>query len=173
MSQTSTIEPTIKRKDAAIGAIFSLLISLVVFIPFSLIWIYFCSAFFLVLFVIFTCALVFPSRFRRGISIIDGGFIYFSPIGGAQSILFADIQKIEAISRGDGGQGGDVPFLIHSSTGKVLVLEGDLLRTDLLKKLEALAGFDEAAYSQALGHEPKWLDLIFGKRFDVYENRTA
>jgi hypothetical protein len=84
-------------------------------------------------------------------------------------IAYSGIHRIEAVCRGDGDSGDDVHMLIRSSSGNALVtwhMRGGLT---LFDKLAALPGFDHDKWSRAGAYAPAGKDLIFGKKFVVYE----
>ena len=54
---------------------------------------------------------------------------------------------------------------------KVFVKDDILHRSGLHKVLVSLPAFDRDAYRDAVKYEPHGLDLLFGRRFTVYENK--
>ena len=122
---------------------------------------------------LFMLAALVPGKFLAGVALCENAFEFRAPLRTPKLIPFTSIRRIEAISRGDGSYGEAVHFLIYANAGKVLVKEDVLVRSGLLQFLVSLPSFDRDAYCNAGKYQPRGLDLLFGKRFTVYENKQA
>jgi len=122
---------------------------------------------------LFLLAALAPKLFLLGAAVAEDGFELRRPLRMPKFVPFASIGRIEAFCRGDGEFGDEVHFVIHSRAGKVFVQEEVLHRSRLRGVLAALPGFDGDTLAKAARYEPSGLDLVFGKRFTVYENPAA
>ena len=122
---------------------------------------------------LFLLAALVPGKFLLGVALSENGFEFRAPLRTPKFIPFTSIRRIEAFCRGDGDTGEAVHFLIYSHAGKVLVKEDVLYRSGLFKALKSQLAFDRDAYRDAAKYEPRRLDLIFGRRFTIYENKQA
>lgn len=169
----STVKSTLKRRDACFLLCMAIAGGVIAFVTSAPLYVRISSALFLLIAPVFFYALLFPERCMSGVRMRNDGFDFHASLRAPQFVRFADIRLIEAISSGGGPQGDDVPFVIHSIVGKVLVQESDLFQTRLFERLKELPGFDSDAYVRAANYDLKGLEIIFGKRFVVYEQRTA
>lgn len=123
--------------------------------------------------VLFLLTALLPGRFLTGIALSERGFEFRAPLRTPRLIPFTSIRRIEAFCRGDGEYGEAVHFLIHANAGKVLVTEDVLIRSGLHDILVSLPAFDRDALRDAAKYEPRGLDLLFGRRFTIYESTQA
>ena len=168
--ENTTIESTVNRKHAWI-IVFATVFFGGIFLtqPRLALFHYLILAICVLFFLVFFSALVFPKRFRRGVRLFEGGFEYISPIGGSRTIHFNDIIQIIALCRGEGDTGDCVPLQIQTRTQKVLIPEYDLYATKLIDRLKLIQGFDTEVYFDSIKYEVSGLELIFGKKYTVYE----
>jgi hypothetical protein len=122
---------------------------------------------------LFFLAALVPGKFLLGVALSENGFEFRAPLRTPKFIPFSSIRRIEAFCRGDGETGDAVHLMIYSHAGKVLVKEDVLYRSGLFEALKAQLAFDQDAYRNAAKYVPRGLDLIFGRRFTVYENMQA
>lgn len=170
MKEASTIEPTIKRADALRYAIVCFVFVIIcVVAPMNPIVGMVCLVWSLLHLMVFCLALGFPTRFLRGISLIDGGFLWCSPMKGRKLIMFSDIVKIEAVCTGSGAQGDDVNFFVSTEQGSVLLQESDLYRIRIIDHFFALPGFQRDRYSEVAAYDVSTFEFFVGKKFLLYE----
>jgi hypothetical protein len=122
---------------------------------------------------LFLLAATMPHKFMMGVALAEGGFESRTPLRASKFVPFAEIQRIEALSRGDGSYGDEIPWRIRSRATKIEVTEEMLDASGLRKALESRLPIDQRALTAAHRHEPQGLDLLFGKPFTIYENKHA
>lgn len=166
---TSTIEPTIKRRDAFFLFCISIAFGAFPFIVSTPLFVRISAAFFLSLSPLFLFVIVFPNRSLRGIRMLSDGFEYCFQFTATRVIHFEEISMIEAVGIGSSDNDEkDLLLWIYTKHQRVSVFEYDLYRTGLLEKLEKLPGFNRSAISNALSFQPRWRDCLKKKRFVVF-----
>ncbi len=94
------------------------------------------------------------------------------PWRSAVTIPWKAISGVVGVARGDGDCGDDVDIVIRWAGGAVSLADWPLVQSGLLTRLSTELWFDPDAYRQAMLHEPRGLDFVFGKRFSLMRSRS-
>lgn len=120
---------------------------------------------------VFVTGLLAPSRFRRGVRTTSTGFELWRPLCNPVHIVYEDIEKIVAVSRGEGDSGDELNFVVHTKVSRASILEFDLYSTELFQRLSSLPGFLQSEFERAANHEATFLQAIVGKRFMLLDRQ--
>jgi hypothetical protein len=120
---------------------------------------------------LFLIAAIAPNRFLLGVAPSAEGFELRRPLRNARVIHFHDIQRIDAIARGDGDRGDEIPWRVHTRSGTVMLTQQMLYR--VFDPLTARLTIDRAALAAAARHEPSGLEHLWGRAFAIYEKPEA
>lgn len=88
------------------------------------------------------------SRFVVRLS--DSEIVCERPDGKVERVGWADLQKVEVVTTGDGPFGPDVFWVLHGTDGGCAVPQGATGDSQLLERLQALPGFDNKALIEAM-----------------------
>jgi hypothetical protein len=91
--------------------------------------------------------LVPESRFGVRLSDTD---VCERPDGKVERVGWADLQKVEVVTTGDGPFAPDVFWVLHGTDGGCTVPRGATGDRQLLERLQALPGFDNHAFIEAM-----------------------
>jgi hypothetical protein len=72
------------------------------------------------------------------------------PDGKVERVGWADLQKVEVVTTGDGPFAPDVFWVLHGTDGGCAVPQGATGDTQLLERLQTLPGFDNRAFIEAM-----------------------
>jgi hypothetical protein len=120
---------------------------------------------------LFLIAAIAPDRFLLGVAPSVDGFELRRPLRSPRVIHFDEIQRIDAIAGGDGDRGDEISWRVHTRSGKVVLTQHMLHRSRLFDLLTAQLAIDRAALAAAGRHEPRGLELLWGRTFTIYEKR--
>ncbi len=119
--------------------------------------------------VVFLLGILAPRKFKRGVSVSEGGFEVWRPLRRAILIRYSDVVSVTAIARGDGDTNDDLIFRVGTRRASVSLEDADLLNTCVLDGLRQIPGFSEANYAAARSHRATPLQAIFGRRFTLLD----
>ena len=88
------------------------------------------------------------SRFVVRVS--DSEVVCERPDGKVERVGWADLQKVEVVTTGDGPFAPDVFWVLHGTDGGCAVPQGATGDSELLARLQALSGFDNNAVIEAM-----------------------
>lgn len=88
------------------------------------------------------------SRFVVRLS--DSEVICERPDGKVERLGWADLQKVEVVTTGQGPFDPDVFWVLHGTDGGCAVPQGATGDSELLERLQALPGFDNGAFIEAM-----------------------
>ena len=88
------------------------------------------------------------SRFVVRLS--DSEIVCERPDGKVERVGWADLQKVEIVTTGDGPFAPDVFWVLHGTDGGCAVPQGATGDSQLLERLQALPGFDNQAFIEAM-----------------------
>ncbi len=88
------------------------------------------------------------SRFVVRLS--DSEVICERPDGKVERVGWADLQKVEVVTTGDGPFAPDVFWVLHASSTGCAIPQGATGEKELLERLQALPGFDNGAVIEAM-----------------------
>jgi hypothetical protein len=91
--------------------------------------------------------LVPESRFGVRLSDTD---VCERPDGKVERVGWADLQKVEVVTTGDGPFAPDVFWVLHGTDGGCAVPQGATGDSQLLERLQTLPGFDNKAFLAAM-----------------------
>ena len=73
------------------------------------------------------------------------------PDGRIERVGWSELQKVEVVTTNDGPMVPDVFWLLHGAKGGCAIPQGATGERDLLERLQALPGFDNAKLIEAMG----------------------
>lgn len=88
------------------------------------------------------------SRFVVRLS--DSGVVCERPDGTVERVGWADLQKVEIVTTGQGPFAPDVFWVLHGTHGGCAIPQGATGDRQLLERLQALPGFDNNAVIEAM-----------------------
>ena len=88
------------------------------------------------------------SRFIIRLS--DSEVVCERPDGRVERIAWNDLKKVEVVTTGDGPFAPDVFWVLHGTSSGCAVPQGATGDTELLERLQALPGFDNHAFIEAM-----------------------
>ena len=88
------------------------------------------------------------SRFVVRLS--DSEVVCERPDGKVERVGWADLQKVEVVTTGDGPFAPDVFWVLHGTDGGCAIPQGATGDSQLLERLQALPGFDNKAAIEAM-----------------------
>jgi hypothetical protein len=88
------------------------------------------------------------SRFVVRLS--DSEVVCKRPDGKVERVTWADLQKVEVVTTGDGPFAPDVFWVLHGTDGGCAVPQGATGDSQLLERLQALPGLDNHAFIEAM-----------------------
>ena len=88
------------------------------------------------------------SRFIIRVS--DSEVVCERPDGGFDRVEWKELQKVEVVTTSDGPFAPDVFWVLHGTTGGCAVPQGATGDKELLERLQALRGFDNQAFIEAM-----------------------
>ncbi len=91
------------------------------------------------------------ARETGAINVDDTGVRRLLADGRTESVRWDELESVELLGTDDGPLGEDQYWLLRSATGGCAVPGLAAARTDLLDRLQALPGFDNAALIEAMG----------------------
>lgn len=95
------------------------------------------------------CARLEPeSRFIIRLS--DSEVVCERPDGRVERVGWSDLQKVEVVTTGDGPFAPDVFWVLYGTSGGCAVPQGATGDKELLERLQALPGFDNQAFIEAM-----------------------
>jgi hypothetical protein len=80
----------------------------------------------------------------------DSEVVCKRPDGKVERVAWADLQKVEVVTTGDGPFAPDVFWVLHGTDGGCAVAQGATGDSQLLERLEALPGLDNYAFIEAM-----------------------
>jgi hypothetical protein len=80
----------------------------------------------------------------------DAEVVCERPDGKVERVAWADLQKVEVVTTGDGPFAPDVFWVLHGTDGGCAVPQGATGDGQLLERLQALPGFDNGAFIEAM-----------------------
>jgi|SRR5688572_22754650 len=89
------------------------------------------------------------SRFVVRLS--DSEVVCERPDGNVERVGWADLEKVELVTTGEGPFAPDVFWVLHGTAGGCAVPQGATGDKELLERLQALPGFDNGAVVEAMG----------------------
>jgi hypothetical protein len=96
------------------------------------------------------CAPLEPeSRFIIRLS--ESGVVCERPDGRVERVGWSELQKVEVVTTSDGPLAPDVFWVLHGTAGGCAVPQGATGDKELLERLQALPGFDNQAFIEAMG----------------------
>jgi hypothetical protein len=88
------------------------------------------------------------SRFIIRLS--DSEVVCERPDGKVERVGWSDLQKVEVVTTADGPFAPDVFWVLHGTSGGCAVPQGATGDKELLERLQALPGFDDQAFIEAM-----------------------
>ena len=88
------------------------------------------------------------SRFIIRLS--DSEVVCERPDGSVERVGWSELQKVEVVTTGDGPFAPDVFWVLHGTSGGCAVPQGATGDKELLERLQALPGFDNQAFIEAM-----------------------
>lgn len=73
------------------------------------------------------------------------------PDGKTERVAWGDLQRVEVLTTSDGPVSPDVFWLLHGTDGGCAIPQGATGERELLERLQALPGFDNAMLIEAMG----------------------
>lgn len=92
----------------------------------------------------------------------DSEVVCDRPDGKIERVEWADLQKVEVVTTGDGPFAPDVFWVLHGTNGGCAVPQGATGDKQLLDRLQALPGFDNRSFIEAMS-------CTSDRRFVVWE----
>lgn len=92
----------------------------------------------------------------------DSEVVCDRPDGKIERVKWADLQKVEVVTTGDGPFAPDVFWVLHGTNGGCAVPQGATGDKQLLERLQALPGFDNRSFIEAMS-------CTSDRRFVVWE----
>jgi hypothetical protein len=90
-----------------------------------------------------------PER-RFVVRVSDAEVVCERPEGKVEGVAWVDLQKVEVVTTADGPFSPDVFWVLHGSDGGCVVPQGATGDSQLLERLQALPGFDNQAFIEAM-----------------------
>jgi hypothetical protein len=87
---------------------------------------------------------------RFVVRLSDAEIVCERPGGKVERVRWADLQKVEVVTTGDGPFAPDVFWVLHGTDGGCAVPQGATGDSQLLARLQALPGFDNNAFIEAM-----------------------
>jgi hypothetical protein len=88
---------------------------------------------------------------RFVVRLSDSGVVCERPDGQVERVGWADLEKVEILTTGDGPFAPDVFWVLHGAAGGCAVPQGATGEKELLERLQRLPGFDSGVVIEAMG----------------------
>ena len=91
-----------------------------------------------------------PER-RTVVRLSDTEVVCERPDGKVEQVGWAELEKVELVTTGDGPFAPDVFWVLHGTGGGCAIPQGATGEKELLERLQGLPGFDNGAVIEAMG----------------------
>ena len=98
------------------------------------------------------------------VRVSDSEVVCERPDGKVERVDWADLQTVEVVTTGDGPFAPDVFWVLHGTNGGCAVPQGATGETQLMERLQALPGFDNKAFIEAMSSTSERRFLCWQRR---------